>query len=321
MKRFDMIKQILDTLVNGQTVAAHGAFWRGLPLDQFKSKLVFGYPLVAPGDSANSNLVKALKAQAPFGSDVATSQAIFRRMPAGRSPARDQQIRYISDWIDAGCPDDDDAGIHSLAFAGHQDPTHHNSYWREFDNWAMYNSPPEVEIAINVFMPRAPLWFAYAKSAAQEPAWASALLDAGVQNALKLLSQRQRQTVTGYYGDPIDLDDLLDSYKRFGSGSLPPDPLRPADPNHNMNGASMWFIWAAFADACLRSGIDVTFWELEIRAVLVGLLHDGLFRERFKVIGFTPDPAGSDLVLHHARNLSNGSLQLEIRTRLAQSGF
>jgi hypothetical protein len=320
MKRYEKVKQILDALVAGQSIGGHGAFWRGLTHADFLTHHVFGQQLVQPGNSAQSSLILALRAQAPFGSDVGTTGAYFRRMPAGRPAAVASQIEYIADWIDAGCPDDDDPVLHLLALPGHQDPVHHNAYWREFDNWAMFNAPPDVTAAINAFFAVAPRWFAFAKSQSTESAWAASLQSAAVQSALALLSRRQRDTVERAYGSPIDVDDLFDSYMRFGSGSLPPDPLRPQDPDHKMNGREMWFFWAGFADACLRSNIDPDFWNIEIRAILIGLIHDGLFRERFSVQGFTKDAAGSSQVLAYARNLGEPALAHELRMRYVQSG-
>src|SRR3954469_17552906 len=100
MNRFDKVKQILDALVGGKAIGAHGAFWRELSIEQFRAKQVFGWPLVALGDGEGSNLVKSLRGLAPFGSDTGVKGATFRRMPVGRPPASDQQIRYIADWID-----------------------------------------------------------------------------------------------------------------------------------------------------------------------------------------------------------------------------
>lgn len=320
VKRFEKIKQMLDALVGGQEIGAHGAFWRGATLEEFKAQTVFGYPLLVVGKSAESNLIRALSGEAPFGSDIGTGGAFFRRMPAGRGAASAAQVQYIARWIDAGCPDDAEAGIHASANPVNFDPTHHNAYWRDFDNWAMFKSPPDVRAAIGAFFPVAPKWFSYAKGPGSEYEWATAIASPQVQSALKLLSQRQKETVAQYYGDPIDMIALLDSYKRFGAGTLPHDPLRPQDPEHKMNGREMWFFWAAFSDACLRSGIDVDFWKQEMRAIFAGLMHDGLFRGRFAVRGFSADDAGSAAILEYVRGLADPDLQLELRTRFSDSG-
>ena len=109
MTTFHRVTEILDQAVGGPSapVGAHGAFWRGLTRDQFVQKKVFGRPLITIKDGAGSNLVKALKGEAPFGSNIGTPAASFRRMPAGRSPVSATEIAEIESWIDAGCPEED----------------------------------------------------------------------------------------------------------------------------------------------------------------------------------------------------------------------
>jgi hypothetical protein len=321
VKRYDKVKQILDTLVSGQSIGGHGAFWRGLTYAEFLTYQVFGQRIVLVGDSTNSSLIKALRAQYPFGSDTGTQGSYFRRMPAGRPPATQSQIDFIARWIDDGCPDDIEELHHLSSRTGHPDPSHHNEYWREFDNWAMFNAPPDVVAAINLFFPVVPIWFSYAKSPAAEQEWSDAIQSKLVQEAIELLSAKQAQTVERFYGSPPDLNALLDSYTLFGSGNLPPDALRPQDPDHKMNGREMWFVWCAFADGALRSNVQTEFWYVECRAILVGLLHDGLFRGRFNVQGFSPDSAGSAGILALARGVREGELSRELRTRYAQSGL
>ena len=110
MKRFERVKEILDAAVQNQDIGAHGAFWRPLNLEAFKVKRVFGRQLVNPGNGAQSNLVLALRAQAPFGSDIGTAGAIYPRMPAGGfPPVADDLIAFIEKWISDGCPDDEAA--------------------------------------------------------------------------------------------------------------------------------------------------------------------------------------------------------------------
>ena len=123
MTSFGRIVAILDHAVGGSSapVGAHGPFWRGLTRDQFVQKRVFGRPLVTLGDGAGSNLVKALKGEAPFGSDIGTPGASFRRMPAGRPPVGATEIAEISGWIDAGCPAEDEppAPVERLVYRIH----------------------------------------------------------------------------------------------------------------------------------------------------------------------------------------------------------
>jgi hypothetical protein len=107
MGRYQKVIDILDKAVGGSTspVGAHGPFWRGKTKAQFLAVMVFGQKLLLPGDGKGSNLVKALRGEAPFGSDIGTPDAIFRRMPAGRKAVPAKQVDVIQKWIDDGCPD------------------------------------------------------------------------------------------------------------------------------------------------------------------------------------------------------------------------
>lgn len=107
MTRFEHIKEILDTAVAGESVHAHGPFWRGLTRDQFIQKAVFNVPLISVGDGSNSNLIHALRGELPFGEDTGNPEARFRRMPAGRAPVPDADIAFIKQWIDEGCLEDE----------------------------------------------------------------------------------------------------------------------------------------------------------------------------------------------------------------------
>ena len=116
MGRFSEVIAILDESVGGPAASVgfpHGPFWREVTRDELVALEVpaFGekLPLLVVGDSANSNLIKALKGEAPFGTDSGTSGARFRRMPAGRAALPDDKIALIEKWIDDGCPDDEAA--------------------------------------------------------------------------------------------------------------------------------------------------------------------------------------------------------------------
>lgn len=110
MSRFQRVIQILDEAIGGPAsdIGAHGAFWQGHTRDQFVAHKVFGRDLVIVGNGGDSNLVKALKGEAPFGSDLPTPPAgnTLRRMPAGLPPVPDDLIAFIKQWIDDGCPED-----------------------------------------------------------------------------------------------------------------------------------------------------------------------------------------------------------------------
>jgi hypothetical protein len=106
MTRFEQVKQILDAAVQGKTIGAHKAFWRTLDLAGFKQKVVFGKALVKLGDGAQSNLVLALRGQAPFGADLGVPNAELPRMPVGFPAVAAADIAFIERWISDGCPDD-----------------------------------------------------------------------------------------------------------------------------------------------------------------------------------------------------------------------
>jgi photosystem II stability/assembly factor-like uncharacterized protein len=110
MTRYQRVLDILDQAVGGSNVniGAHGAFWRGLSRDQFVAKKVFGVDLVVVGRGQDSNLVKSLKGEAPFGNDLPNPPpgAKYPRMPEGSPPVSDADIAFIQSWIDEGCLED-----------------------------------------------------------------------------------------------------------------------------------------------------------------------------------------------------------------------
>jgi len=203
------------------------------------------------------------------------------------------------------------------------DPAQHNMYFRDFDDWAMFNASAQTIDDINVFFEAVFTYIEFAKDSTLEPDWQSAAQQPAFNSAVQRLEVQQRDTVTLRYGKPVPFQTLLDGFERFGNNTLPDDPLRPADVRHNMNGQSMWFFWAAFIDSCLRlassTSIPQSFWHGISRAILMGLLNDGVFRDRFTVTGFSADDAGRDLIRKHVRDLPEGDLQAELMTRLRES--
>ena len=111
MKRFSRVKAILEEAVGVNDIGAHSNFWRNQKRDDFVALKIFGRSLFAKKPNGNfdeeeSNLVKALEARAPFGSDVGTPGATFPRMPKGRDRVPAESIAVIRQWIKDGCPDD-----------------------------------------------------------------------------------------------------------------------------------------------------------------------------------------------------------------------
>jgi hypothetical protein len=106
---FTDVIAILDDSVGGPDadVASHGPFWRGITRDRFVAMKIGGRPLVVPGDGDNSNLVKSLRGQAPFGSDLPEPPvgAVIPAMPAYLPPLAPEAIDRIVQWINEGCPE------------------------------------------------------------------------------------------------------------------------------------------------------------------------------------------------------------------------
>ncbi|HSH59598.1 MAG TPA: YCF48-related protein [Acidimicrobiales bacterium] len=108
MDRYQKVLDILDSAIGGPgvNIGIHRAFWRGLSRDELVAKKVFGLDVFTVGQGADSNLVKALRGEAPFGSDLPNppAGAQFSRMPAGLPPVPAADIAFIEQWVDDGCP-------------------------------------------------------------------------------------------------------------------------------------------------------------------------------------------------------------------------
>ncbi len=106
------LTQILTSNISSQTgnteeadsenQSPHGAFWNTLSYSDFVTGNVpnVGIPILIKSNSAKSNIILALRGQAPF------DGAEFPQMPADGPPyLTEQQIAPIAAWIDAGCPE------------------------------------------------------------------------------------------------------------------------------------------------------------------------------------------------------------------------
>jgi hypothetical protein len=102
--RLNQVRKILND-ATGTGNPSHGGakrFW-DRPLQQFIQTKVYGLNVIeTTGDNrgARSNLIKALKGEAPF------DDTDFPRMPKNRPPVSPENITFIQKWIDDGCPDD-----------------------------------------------------------------------------------------------------------------------------------------------------------------------------------------------------------------------
>jgi hypothetical protein len=201
------------------------------------------------------------------------------------------------------------------------DPSAHIAYFRDLDNWSNFQATADVRAAINQTLEFFDSWIAFARDASQEQAWIDSLSGEPVRQSVAMLSDRQQQTVEAHYGVPVPLLTLLDGFERFGNDGLPNDPNRPQAPRHNMNAAIMWFVLSAFAEACIRLEISAEFWVFYMRAILCGLLNDGLFRGRLTVQGFQATPEGRLAVFQHAQTVADADLPAELRRRYMESGF
>ena len=201
------------------------------------------------------------------------------------------------------------------------DPSVHVAYFRDLDDWSDFHATADVRAAINQTFEFFDSWVGFARDASQEQAWIDSLSGNPVRQAVAMLSDRQQQTVEAHYGVPVPLLTLLDGFERFGNDGLPNDPDRPQAPRHNMNAAIMWFVLSAFAEACIRLEISAEFWVFYMRAILCGLLNDGLFRGRLTVQEFEATPDGRLAVFQHAQTVADADLPAELRRRYMESGF
>lgn len=138
LSRYQRVKSILNTAAASSRVdyQGYGKFWE-LPLEQFLTVEIYSVRMIAPGPGvdlrhdaeappavggcchhapvtasnprqqsqgrgAASGLVKGLKGLYPFDGSQ------FPRLPWGGAQVSAADIQFISDWIDDGCPGDDE---------------------------------------------------------------------------------------------------------------------------------------------------------------------------------------------------------------------
>lgn len=119
--RYERVKEILDRGAAGSSVDYDGLrlFWH-LPLPQFMQVEIHGVRMIAPAEapapscchggtadavaesrSARSGLIRGLRGQAPFDGNQ------FPRLLWGGQSIPEEDIAFIAEWIDDGCPASD----------------------------------------------------------------------------------------------------------------------------------------------------------------------------------------------------------------------
>ncbi|HTZ66562.1 MAG TPA: hypothetical protein VMB83_03670 [Roseiarcus sp.] len=110
---FADVKNFINSVLTQNKEAAgaagsrHGSFWSNLTYQQFTTGNVPSVdppvPILVIGNSAQSNLILALKGTGPlFDNNTGT----YGQMPANGPPwFTDAQIAEVASWIDSGCPE------------------------------------------------------------------------------------------------------------------------------------------------------------------------------------------------------------------------
>ena len=122
--RYERVKEILDSAAGTSTAdyGGVGRFW-DLPLDELLDVRVAGVRMIAPeGSNAAKSCCSHASSQSPSGSDSASGSGRgaasglvrglrgnspfdgthFPQLPWGGSPVSQDDIDFISDWIDDG---------------------------------------------------------------------------------------------------------------------------------------------------------------------------------------------------------------------------
>lgn len=279
MTAFRDIQNALDRILGENPAGNHGAFWRGKTRDQFIADQVFGFQIVEVGDPENSHLVNAIKARAPFGSDLVppTPNSFVRRMPAGLPPADEADISLIEEWITAGCPDDT-GPLTALLTATPVDDETHMRYWREIDHFFLPSlADPETRTHVNrLHLPAFQAWRQTNLTSHGANVWRDFVNNPENQQSFEFIRLHQRRIIDTFYG--ASQFSLLESLWKFGGDLLPRDADSRAEPEHRMNGLLDWFVWIPYLEMSLTAD-DVNSMDLALaRGWQVGLAADGLLR-------------------------------------------
>lgn len=302
MASFHDVQRSLDRILGGASPGNHKAFWRGRTRDEFVALRVFGLAVVQVGDPESSNLVRALRGLAPFGSDLTPppDDAFLPRMPMDQPPAAPEEIALIEDWIRDGCPEEErSAGfsgiLASIPAAAPAPPgdDDHVAYWRDVDLFFLPGlSSPETEAHVdNVHVTAFRAWRASHLTGSDPEAWTRLTQRPEILESFRYLRFHQQRLITQYYG--ASQDHLFDSLWKFGGDLLPPDPQSMVEPQHRMNSILDWSFWIPYIELSITQP-DTSEADLGLaRAWQVGIAADGLLRGRKPIPEF--DPADPDL--------------------------
>lgn len=157
LTRYDRVVEILDRASAGSDTDYGGAgsrFW--YPLPNLLDASVYGVPMIAPeeeekkeeacpccppaaGRGEKSGLVRGLRGQSPF------DGSRFPRLPWGGKTVAPDDVAFISDWIDDGCPDPQ----HELSLdappqttATSVEPIAADNIESDVRTWAVYEGSP-----------------------------------------------------------------------------------------------------------------------------------------------------------------------------------
>ncbi|MER9227050.1 hypothetical protein NKI39_15695 [Mesorhizobium sp. M0664] len=330
MASFVQVQEILDKLVDYENIGMHGPFWRGKSRDEFVSLSIFGLPIISIGDSAESNLIKALRGLAPFGRnlDPRPPGARFNRMPSRRPPASEKDIATIERWINLGCPEslpDRRENREALLAASTVDIR----FWREFDDFFLYKSSEQTKKYVFGFIGNSvPIWLDFALRDGSSDGWTKYIAQGPIRESIDYISKHQSRIVRSFYGSPAPSASVFDSFWKFGGNLLPDDPQSSGPTRHTMNSPADWFNWSPFLDSVLCIDGANPDSLLFARSWHVGLIADGLLRtdsdrppsDRIKITDFrADDPNLFSAAVARYENADSSRLITEFARRVRES--
>lgn len=281
MTSFLDVQRILDRALGPASAGNHGAFWRGKTRDEFVDLEVFGLGIISKSDPEGSLLVRALEGNMPKGGQEPSLLCLGTQQPAATAA----DIETVSTWIAAGCPDVV-ARDGLAAAAAVVDDTTHVEYWRSIDYFflpslASVETRKHVErLHMHAFGP----WKASKVVGDANDPWAGYIANDDVQASFEHVRFHQRRLINQYYG--TSQDDIFDSLWKFGGNLLPLDPQLSIPPNRTMNSPFDWFWWIPYLELSLTAA-DMNDTDLHLgRAWQVGIVADGLIRQRLEIPDF-----------------------------------